>query len=36
MSETGAIRLRDGRTGDYFDQPVTVGNIYIMKLESYG
>lgn len=24
--------LRNGRTGEYFQQPVTVGNIYIMKL----
>jgi len=24
--------LRDGHTGELFDQPVTVGNIYIMKL----
>ena len=30
--ESGSFRLRDGRTGDYFDQPVTVGTIYIMKL----
>ena len=28
----GKIMLRDGRTGDYFDQPVTVGQIYMMKL----
>jgi len=28
----GKTRLRDGRTGDYFDQPVTVGQIYMMKL----
>jgi len=28
----GKIQLRDGRTGESFDQPVTVGNIYIMKL----
>ena len=28
----GAYKIRDGRTGDYFDQPVTVGSIYIMKL----
>lgn len=28
----GAFMLRDGRTGEYFDQPVTVGTIYIMKL----
>ncbi|MBI2957500.1 MAG: DNA-directed RNA polymerase subunit beta, partial [Chloroflexi bacterium] len=28
----GKTMLRDGRTGEAFDQPVTVGNIYIMKL----
>jgi DNA-directed RNA polymerase subunit beta len=28
----GKARLRDGRTGEYFDQEVTVGNIYMMKL----
>jgi DNA-directed RNA polymerase subunit beta len=28
----GKTILYDGRTGDPFDQPVTVGNIYIMKL----
>lgn len=28
----GKSVLRDGRTGEPFDQPVTVGNIYIMKL----
>ena len=31
-SEKGVYKIRDGRTGDYFDQPVTVGNIYMMKL----
>ncbi len=31
-SPYGTFRLRDGRTGDYFDQPVTVGSIYVMKL----
>ncbi len=30
--ETSTFKLRDGRTGEYFDQPVTVGCIYIMKL----
>ncbi len=30
--ETGTFKLRDGRSGDYFDQEVTVGCIYIMKL----
>jgi DNA-directed RNA polymerase subunit beta len=28
----GKVLLRNGRTGEPFDQPVTVGNIYIMKL----
>jgi DNA-directed RNA polymerase subunit beta len=28
----GKVVLRDGRNGEPFDQPVTVGNIYIMKL----
>lgn len=32
LSESGAFKLRDGRTGSYFDQPVTVGTIYMMKL----
>ncbi len=32
LCESGALRLRDGRTGEYFDQPVTVGVIYIIKL----
>lgn len=31
-SNAGAFKLRDGRTGEYFDQQVTVGVIYIMKL----
>jgi len=29
---SGAFKLRDGRTGEYFDQPVTTGFIYMMKL----
>ena len=29
---TGKAMLIDGKTGDYFDNPVTVGNIYMMKL----
>src|SRR5208283_5554298 len=29
---TGKFILRDGLTGDAFDQPVTVGNMYILKL----
>ena len=28
----GKVRLRDGRTGSFFDQPVTVGYIYMLKL----
>ncbi len=28
----GKVILRDGRSGEPFDQPVTVGNIYVMKL----
>ncbi len=32
LSITGAYRLRDGRTGDYFDQSITVGTMYMMKL----
>jgi len=28
----GKIALRDGRSGEPFDQPITVGNIYMMKL----
>jgi DNA-directed RNA polymerase subunit beta len=29
---SGKTILRDGRTGEPFDQPITVGNIYMMKL----
>ncbi len=32
ISQNGSYRIRDGRTGEYFDQPVTVGSIYMMKL----
>ena len=28
----GKLRLRDGRTGDYFENPVTVGIMYFLKL----
>lgn len=31
-SETGKLRLRDGRTGEFFDKPVTVGYMYMLKL----
>ena len=29
---TGKLRLRDGRTGEWFDNPVTVGYMYMLKL----
>ena len=32
LSSTGQERLIDGRTGEYFDRPVTVGYIYMLKL----
>ena len=32
LPDVGSFRLRDGRTGEYFEQPVTVGAIYMMKL----
>ena len=32
LSNTGQVRLIDGRTGDYFERPVTVGYKYILKL----
>ncbi len=32
MPASGKVRLRDGRTGEFFDQPVTVGYIYMLKL----
>jgi DNA-directed RNA polymerase subunit beta len=31
-SYPGKIFLRDGRTGEYFDNPITVGKSYILKL----
>jgi DNA-directed RNA polymerase subunit beta len=31
-SYPGKILLRDGRTGEYFDNPITVGKSYILKL----
>lgn len=31
-SETGKLYLRDGRTGEFFDNPVTVGYMYMLKL----
>ena len=32
LPEEGKMDLRDGRSGDLFDQPVTVGHIYMLKL----
>lgn len=32
LKPTGKVALRDGRTGDYFDNTVTVGYMYILKL----
>jgi DNA-directed RNA polymerase subunit beta len=32
LPKDGKLRLRDGRTGEFFDEPVTVGWIYMLKL----
>jgi DNA-directed RNA polymerase subunit beta len=32
LENEGKMQLRDGRTGDYFDMPITVGLIYMLKL----
>jgi DNA-directed RNA polymerase subunit beta len=32
LTPTGKARLRDGRTGELFTSPVTVGEIYMLKL----
>ena len=32
LPESGQTRLIDGRTGEYFDRPVTVGYMYMLKL----
>jgi len=32
LPEDGKVRVRDGRTGEYFDYPVTVGYMYMLKL----
>jgi DNA-directed RNA polymerase subunit beta len=32
LPETGKIQLFDGRTGEAFDQPITVGHVYMLKL----
>ncbi len=32
LPDSGQLALRDGRTGDEFDRPVTVGYMYMLKL----
>ena len=32
ISRTGKVQLRDGRTGEYFDGPTTIGHMHYLKL----
>ncbi len=32
ISRDGKVRLRDGRTGEYFDSPVIIGHMHYLKL----
>ncbi len=32
ISRDGKVRLRDGRTGEYFDSPVAIGHMHYLKL----
>jgi len=32
INKDGTVRLRDGRTGEYFDSPVTIGHMHYLKL----
>ncbi|MBQ9421278.1 MAG: DNA-directed RNA polymerase subunit beta [Lachnospiraceae bacterium] len=32
LSRDGKVRLRDGRTGEYFDSPVAIGHMHYLKL----
>ncbi len=32
ISRDGKVRLRDGRTGEYFDSPTTIGHMHYLKL----
>jgi len=32
LGRDGKVRLRDGRTGEYFDSPVTIGHMHYLKL----
>jgi DNA-directed RNA polymerase subunit beta len=36
LPENGSVYLYDGGTGERFDQPATVGYIYMLKLAPYG
>ena len=35
LPQDGKITLRDGRTGEEFDKPITVGYIYMLKLTTW-
>jgi len=32
VGQDGKVRLRNGRTGEYYDNPITVGYMYMLKL----
>ena len=32
LSRDGKVRLRDGRTGEFFDSPVTIGHMHYLKV----
>ena len=32
INRNGKVRLRDGRTGEFFDSPVTIGHMHYLKL----
>ena len=34
LSRDGKVRLRDGRTGEFFDSPVTIGHMHYLKLHN--
>ena len=36
IDRDGKVRLRDGRTGEYFDSPVTIGFMHYLKLHHLG
>jgi DNA-directed RNA polymerase subunit beta len=33
LEESGQVKLFDGKTGEYFDRKITVGYIYMLKLD---